>query len=51
MENSEFQRCRERNKIVKLEKAETLVPKEIELADNDCLGPDTCDTHQVCKLM
>lgn len=35
MENSEFQRCEERNKIVKLEKAETLVPKEIELADND----------------
>jgi len=27
MENSEFQRCEERNKIVKLEKAETLVPK------------------------
>ena len=35
MENSEFQRCEERNKIVKLEKSETLVPKEIELADND----------------
>jgi len=35
MENSDFQRCKERSKIVKLEKAETLVPKEIELADND----------------
>ncbi|MDD2274762.1 MAG: HEPN domain-containing protein [Candidatus Pacebacteria bacterium] len=35
MENSDFQRCKERNKILKLEKAETLVPKEIELADND----------------
>lgn len=35
MENSDFQRCKERSKILKLEKAETLVPKEIELADND----------------
>ena len=35
MENSDFQRCKGRSKIVKLEKAETLVPKEIELADND----------------
>ena len=35
MENSDFQRCKERNKILKLEKAETLVSKEIELADND----------------
>lgn len=35
MESSDFQRCKERSKILKLEKAETLVPKEIELADND----------------
>jgi len=35
MENSEFKKCLERDKIVKLEKAETLVPKELELAESD----------------
>lgn len=35
MESSDFQRCKEQSKILKLEKAETLVSKEIELADND----------------
>jgi uncharacterized protein (UPF0332 family) len=35
MENSELNKCIERGKIVKLEKAETLVPKEFELATSD----------------
>jgi uncharacterized protein (UPF0332 family) len=35
MENSEFKKCLERDKIVKLEKAETLVPKELELSESD----------------
>ena len=35
MENSGFQRCIERGKIVKLEKAETLAPKELKLAVSD----------------
>ncbi|MFZ3054799.1 MAG: HEPN domain-containing protein [Minisyncoccales bacterium] len=35
MENNEFKKCLERDKIVKLEKSETLVPKELELAKSD----------------
>lgn len=35
MENSEFKKCLERDKIVKLEKSETLVAKELELAESD----------------
>lgn len=33
--NNSFKKCIERNKIVKLENAETLVLKELELAEED----------------
>ncbi|MFA5086244.1 MAG: HEPN domain-containing protein [Candidatus Paceibacterota bacterium] len=35
MENNEFKKCLEKDKIVILEKAETLVPRELELAESD----------------